>query len=118
MTDIRGVLKASSIGSFVVYALASVLLATALGVATLTMARAELPYLTCSDRTTAIEQLSRDFSEEIVAMGLSSDGKVVEVFMSPSGSFTVVVTDTNGISCALLSGQSWEDVPPPLDSST
>jgi hypothetical protein len=36
---------------------------------------------------------------------------VLEVFVSDTGTWTVVVTDPKGVSCVLAAGQSWEEIP-------
>ncbi len=36
---------------------------------------------------------------------------MLEVFVSDSGTWTVVVTDPEGVSCVLAAGQSWEEIP-------
>lgn len=64
----------------------------------------------CGDRGYIAQRLDHSYSEKPVAMGLSADGAVVEVFASNTGSFTIVVTRPNGLSCILLTGESWEDL--------
>jgi hypothetical protein len=64
----------------------------------------------CGDRGHIAEKLDNGYSEKPVAMGLSTDGAVVEVFASNDGSFTIIVTRPNGLSCILVTGESWEDL--------
>jgi hypothetical protein len=42
-----------------------------------------------------------------------SQEAVLEIFVSDSGTWTVVVTDPKGVSCVLAAGQSWEEIPSP-----
>ncbi|MBV1868438.1 MAG: hypothetical protein KUG69_11120 [Marinosulfonomonas sp.] len=62
----------------------------------------------CGDRETLIDRLETQFSEQLIAGGLQSVQSVVEVWASPeTGTFTVLVTNTQGISCVLTTGNNW-----------
>ena len=65
----------------------------------------------CVQRKTALKSLEKTFSEEPVSMGLASNGSVIEVLASPSGSFTIILTLPNGLSCVMASGENWENLP-------
>lgn len=67
--------------------------------------------MACGERKEAVASLQKDYSEAPVAIGLTANGNVVEVFTSESGTFTIIVTKPSGISCLMLSGESWEDLP-------
>ncbi len=44
--------------------------------------------------------------------GLANAGKAMfELFVSEKGSWTVVVSEPNGSSCILVSGESWQQLP-------
>ncbi len=62
----------------------------------------------CGDRSMIVERLDTGYSEKPVAMGLSVNGAIVEVFASQNGSFTIVTTRPSGLSCILVTGESWE----------
>ena len=62
----------------------------------------------CADRAMIVERLNSGYSEEPVAMGLSVNGSIVEVFASKDGSFTIIATKPSGVSCILVTGESWE----------
>ncbi len=68
----------------------------------------------CGERSEALVRLENGYSEVPAAMGLASNGSVVEVFASESGTFTIIITQPNGISCMMVSGESWEDLPAQL----
>jgi hypothetical protein len=36
---------------------------------------------------------------------------VFEVLASPSGSFTIILTQPNGLSCVMAAGENWENLP-------
>lgn len=65
--------------------------------------------MACGDREEIIERLSGKFSEAPVAMGLSNTGGVIEVLSSAEGgTWSIIVTDPNGLSCLLAAGEYWE----------
>ncbi len=65
----------------------------------------------CVTREAATKQLEKQFSEKVV--GLANAGKAMfELFVSEKGSWTVVVSEPNGRSCVLASGESWQRLPP------
>ena len=62
----------------------------------------------CGDRETVINRLETQFSEHLVGGGLQSVQSVVEVWASQeTGTFTVLVTNTQGISCVVSTGSNW-----------
>ncbi len=62
----------------------------------------------CNLRPQVLEHLEGRFQEAPSAIGLTSDGKVVEVLTSAKGSWTIIVTAPDGVSCLLAAGQAWE----------
>ncbi len=68
----------------------------------------------CGDREKAIASLEKEYSEKPVSMGLASNGAVIEVFASESGSFTIIMTHPNGVSCMIAAGENWENLPEKL----
>ena len=67
-----------------------------------------------TERGDVVKQLSSQFEENPVAMGLAADGSVIEVLAANTGSWTILVTKPSGISCVVASGEAWDDIPPPL----
>jgi hypothetical protein len=65
----------------------------------------------CAARTNIVNTLDSQYKESPRAIGLVSKEAVLEVFVSDSGTWTVVVTDPQGLSCVLAAGQSWEEIP-------
>ena len=65
----------------------------------------------CGERNKFLEHLGSNFQEGPIAMGLVSDGSVLEVLSSKKGSWTIIVTRPDGKSCVVAAGESWEDVP-------
>ncbi|WHO72676.1 hypothetical protein [Rhizobium sp. BT03] len=67
--------------------------------------------LSCAGRSDVVNFLDRNFAEKLTAVGLVNQNAVLEVYAAESGTWTLVVTDVHGISCILLSGDSWETMP-------
>ena len=65
----------------------------------------------CADRSNVVDTLDSQYKESPRAIGLVSKEAVLEIFVSDSGTWTVVVTDPKGMSCVLAAGQSWEEIP-------
>lgn len=66
----------------------------------------------CGQRDKMVAGLETRYAEVPVAMGLASTGAVVEVFASGAGTWTIVMTHPNGLSCLLVAGEGWETLPP------
>jgi hypothetical protein len=67
----------------------------------------------CADRAQVIAHLNAIFGESAIGSGLADGGFVFELFVSPTGSWTVFATTPKGLSCFVASGQAWEPVPVP-----
>jgi len=64
----------------------------------------------CTTRTRMVEQLGGRYAETPVAMGLASNGGLVELFTSSDGAtWTVIVTIPGGQSCIVAAGELWQD---------
>lgn len=65
--------------------------------------------MACGDRSDILTRLEGKYSEAPVAMGLSNTGGVIEVLSSPEGNtWTIIMTDPNGLSCLIAAGEYWE----------
>ena len=65
----------------------------------------------CGQRNEVVASLEKNYSEIPVNIGLASNGAVIEVLASPSGSFTIILTQPNGLSCVMAAGENWENLP-------
>ena len=65
----------------------------------------------CDERRAVLANLEKTYSEAPVSIGLASNGAVIEVLASPSGSFTIILTQPNGLSCVMAAGENWENLP-------
>ncbi len=63
----------------------------------------------CAPRDTAVLQLEKQFGEMVSGRGLAANGKrMIELFVSEKGSWTVLISDPNGRSCVMSSGENWQ----------
>jgi hypothetical protein len=65
----------------------------------------------CGSRDVLAKSLTTKFKEARRAMGVVNAKAVMEIFMSPQGTWTVLVTDTTGIACVIATGHDWQEVP-------
>ena len=65
----------------------------------------------CGNHDKIIEVLGNKFKETRRVMGVVNAKAVMEIFMSPQGTWTILITDTSGLSCTTASGEEWQDVP-------
>jgi hypothetical protein len=65
----------------------------------------------CGSHDALIKSLSVRFKEARRIMGVVNAKSVMEIFMSPQGTWTVLVTDTAGTACVIATGDAWQEVP-------
>jgi hypothetical protein len=63
---------------------------------------------TCGERASVVRNLHHGFGEMPLGYGLSSEGTVVEIYVGPSGSWTIIATNPNLVSCLIAAGEAWE----------
>jgi len=64
---------------------------------------------TCAERTKITDNLVKNFGESHIGGGLQSGTQMIEIWSSAeTGSFTILLTRANGISCIVSSGQNWD----------
>ena len=65
----------------------------------------------CGQRENIVTRLADKYNEKPIARGLETGGtRMIEILVSPKGSFTVLLTYANGISCIAASGEGWQSV--------
>ena len=62
----------------------------------------------CGLRSDIVKLLREKHEEEQVAIGLENNNRLVEVFVSPRGSFTILLSYPIGYSCIATMGDGWE----------
>ncbi len=68
----------------------------------------------CDMRKSLLAKLHNGYDEEPVASGLASSGNVVELLISAGGTWTILVTNPNGVTCIAAVGEDWQLVKPKL----
>ena len=77
------------------------------------LAPAALAQPVCGAHRAVSENLKKSYAEAPVSMGVTTGGGVIEVYASPKGTWTLVITQPNGMSCRIAAGQNWEELPKP-----
>ncbi|MBL4591270.1 MAG: hypothetical protein JKY96_04855 [Phycisphaerales bacterium] len=62
----------------------------------------------CASREKMVELLSTRYLEKHQAMGLVSSRGVIELYVSASGSWTMLITNSSGKACILAAGKHWQ----------
>ena len=65
----------------------------------------------CGKRADIVERLAAQYDEKPVRVGVVGQATILEVFVSGNGTFTIVVTRADGISCLLAAGTDWQSAP-------
>ena len=65
----------------------------------------------CGNHDVVAKSLTTKFKEARRVMGIVNAKAVMEIFMSPQGTWTVLVTNTTGTACIIATGQDWQEVP-------
>ena len=89
----------------------------ALGLIALSLSSAAQPQAPrappCIERSRLIAQLHDVFGEQVIGRGLANGGFVFEILAGQSGSWTLIATTPQGMSCFVAAGEAWEPVPKP-----
>ena len=62
----------------------------------------------CGERDQILKRLEQRHEETPQALGLSSDGGVLEVLVSPQGGWTILVTYPKRPTCIVAVGEAWQ----------
>ncbi len=66
----------------------------------------------CTSRTAMKNALEGKYQEQRKGFGVASEVGVMEFFVSASGSWTVIMSMANGMSCIIAAGKDWQDMKP------
>jgi hypothetical protein len=64
--------------------------------------------VTCADHRELLSDFKESYREERGALGVTDSGQLLEVLVSPKGTWTMLITQPHGPSCIVATGQSWE----------
>lgn len=70
----------------------------------------------CADHAKLTERLTKKFKETRLGVGITKGNEMVEVFVGPDGSFTIILTNAKKKSCVATLGDNWQTVFPGEDS--
>ena len=65
----------------------------------------------CGDHSEILANLEEVYSEKPRAIAVSADGKLLEVVVSVTGSWSILLTRPNRRTCVVATGDSWESLP-------
>jgi hypothetical protein len=69
----------------------------------------------CQTHAEIMQMLDQKFAEIPAALGLQSNGHLIQVFASKDGTtWTIVSTRPDGVSCIVALGRHWEALPNPV----
>ena len=80
----------------------------ALGVAFSSPAQAQAA---CDARAKIITRLAENYQEQPRGRGVTARSLLMELFISPEGTWTLLVSQPNGISCLIAAGDGWLEIP-------
>ena len=65
----------------------------------------------CAKRDAVVSRLAQAYGETRQSMGLAANNAVIEVFASiETGTWTITVTTSDGLTCLVASGQAFEEL--------
>lgn len=67
--------------------------------------------MACGDRVAISQQLDTAYGERTTSLGLTADGLLMEVFSSPGGTWTIIVSYPTGQACVVAHGTDWQSIP-------
>ena len=67
--------------------------------------------LRCGERAQIVQLLSEVFKERQRGFGLIGNQTLIELFLAPSGSWTILSTGRSGVTCIVASGHAWQEIP-------
>jgi hypothetical protein len=65
----------------------------------------------CAPRDKVVKVLNAKYQESQRALGLINEKAMMEVYISPAGTWTMVVTNDAGLTCVLAAGEAWDEMP-------
>jgi len=78
-----------------------------------TSSSSSLAQVACAPRRAIVDVLNGRYQEAPVRIGVATPESVLELYVSQTGSWTLLLTGANGRSCVIGSGENWERGPIP-----
>ena len=64
----------------------------------------------CAQRSDLVTRLDQHFDEKLAGAGIAFDGAMLEIWASTDGSWTIMVTRSDGRSCIVSHGNNWQRI--------
>ena len=66
----------------------------------------------CADRAAIVKRLAEKYGESVQGLGIHNNNGVIEIYVSEeTGTWTILITTPNGMTCLMAAGQSWMFAP-------
>lgn len=69
----------------------------------------------CGERDAVVAELKQVFQETPMAVGQVDGNAIMEILVSEAGSWTILATGTDGVSCIVSAGEGFEGITPSRD---
>ena len=90
-----------------------ILLAGAVVLSVVTSAAPASAQMVCGNHEAIEKRLAENYKEVRTGVGLAANGALLELYTSEKGTFTVVLTRPNGLSCLMAVGEAWNSIAHP-----
>ena len=72
----------------------------------------------CMEHDAFSEMLAKNFGEQRIGFGITAD-QMIEIYTSKTGTYTMLATRPDHVSCLFAAGDSWQtETPSPLGDKT
>ena len=71
----------------------------------------------CGDHDEIVAALAVGYEESRIGIGLSNAGGMIEVYTSPRGTWTMLLTTPDGQTCMIGAGDNWDGIAPPIEGT-
>lgn len=89
--------------------------AVAFSIASCSIPEASAQQVPCGKHQIIKEKLEKKFGETVIAMGLQSNGQLLEIYVSvKTSSWTILNVTPDGNACIVSAGKNWFNVIPPV----
>lgn len=68
----------------------------------------------CGDRAEIIKTIAAKYKEAPSAWGIAGQRIFIELYLSETGSFTILQTHATGLTCIMSTGTDWQKMPPTI----
>ena len=65
----------------------------------------------CAERGVVAGHLKDRYGESHVGAGVAASGALIELFVAPTGTWTLIVSGPDGKSCIVSHGDGWDGAP-------